>query len=528
MKKLIIFTVLSILMLLTAGCDVKIPDITVPDITFPPDTPSVTTPSGTSTTTTTSSPTTTTKPTASATTTAALPAQVSGIVYYREPSASFPADAAPAAFALEGAAVSVSGYNVNTTAYGEFTIPAGVGCQTITVEKDGYIPTQVSWDFASGQSYVFNIGLYKAPAAVNARPGFVTGVITWDAGGWLIDYYYNRGLFPPTYANISANGGNMVTVSDPVFIKEADANHVVMSTVSIEGSFWRMMNEAEYTALVTDAHSKGLDFMLWLGMFDEGRTGYYQIVYADGIRSASFWDDWFAEYEKYAVESAVMAEKLGMEYINLGHDMGYAAGASRYSSPADSLARWQKLISAIRSVYSGKLAYFAGVVPDIYFEPEDFAPGFVELFDAVGLNVQNINSAFNPSLDELKDSITTLLDRCTSWQRPVFIMVRTPSVDGGTSFDTYIEPLLVVNREADKHVMNVWQQADIYEAFYEVVNGRPAGNGQVMGIFCWGYNYLEDYLKVPGKSDGDMAMDKSGNTRGKPAEAVMKFWDFGE
>jgi len=105
-------------------------------------------------------------------------------------------------------------------------------------------------------------------------------------------------------------------------------------------------------------------------------------------------------------------------------------------------------------------------------------------------------------------------------------MLRTPSVDGGTSFETYIEPLLAVNREADKHKMNVWQQADIYEAFYEVINERPTGNGQVMGIFSWGYNYLDNYITVPGKSDGAMAMDKSSNIRGNPAEAVMKFWKF--
>jgi hypothetical protein len=178
-------------------------------------------------------------------------------------------------------------------------------------------------------------------------------------------------------------------------------------------------------------------------------------------------------------------------------------------------------------VYHGKLTYFGYTDPKSgYYEDTDYAPGFVALFDAVGVNIQNIHDKLNPSLSELKTAVSTLLDRYTSWDRPVFIMLRTPSVDGGTSFKTYIEPLLVVNHEADNHKTNVWQQADIYEAFYEVINGRPSGNGQVMGIFTWGYNYLDDYLRVPDKFDGYMAMDKSGNIRGKPAAAVMQYWDL--
>lgn len=458
------------------------------------------------------------------------PAQVSGTVYYRDPSVSFTLDANLAAHALEGATVSIGDYNVVTGADGKYTIPSGVGYQTITAVKDDYLPTQVSWDFASGQSYTFDIGLYKAPATVNLRPDFVKGLITWDAGGWLIDYYYNKGFFPPTYSNIAEKaGGTLTTVSDPLFITEADADHVAMSPISMSGNWWRQMNETEYTVLVNDAHSKGLQFMLWIGVMDEGKTDYSDIVYRDGVRADSFWNSWFSEYEKYAVPLAQMAEKLGIEYINLGHDMSYATGKSRYTGgAADCLARWQKLVNAIRAVYHGKLTYFGGLgIVEDFYEDNDYASGFVDLFDAIGLNIQSIRADFNPSLNNLKASATSLLDLYKTWERPIFIMIRTPSVDGATSFETYIEPLLVVNHEADKHAMNLFQQADMYEAFFEVINERPSGAGQVMGIFSWGYNYLDNYLTVPGKSDATMAMEKSGNTRGKPAGAVIKYW-FGQ
>lgn len=493
--------------------------------------PAATSPAATSATTTKTSPDTTATVPPVTTKPAGPPAQVSGTVYFRDPSVSFTVNADVSPYALEGAQVSVSGYNIFSAADGQFTIPAAAGYQTITVTKDGYIATTVSWDFSSGESYTFNIGLYRAPVSINPRPGFINCIITWDAGGWLIDYYYKNDLFQPTYTNAAANAGsNLVTVSDPLFITSASADHITMSPDSMSGSWWRMMNEDEYSALVNDAHDKGLQFMLWLGVIDEGKTDYFNIVYRNEKRPASFWDDWFSEYEKYAVPVAQMADRLGMEYFNLGHDMGYAIDGYRFpGGGADSLARWQKLISAIRAVYHGKLTYFGGgSLPDNYYEDNGYPKGFVNLFDAVGVNVQAINTAFNPSLDELKLSVNSLLDRYTEWERPVFIMIRTPSVDGGTSFETYIEPLLVVNREADKHEMNVWQQADIYQAFFEVINERPAGSGQVMGVFSWGYNYLDNYLTVPGKSDGAMAFEKSGNIRGKPAEAMMKYWDFTE
>jgi hypothetical protein len=527
MRKLFLAVALISLIIFTVGCNAKAPSAATSQTTTPADTtaaqtvqPGVT-PSQTPAVKPTSSPTTkTTTP----------PAHVSGIVYYRDLGVSFPVDADYSAYSLAGTAVSISPDSpVTRTSSGYEFDNVAPGWHTINVVKDGYIPTKVSWNFVSGESYVFNIGLYKTPTAVNPRPGFINGVITWDAGGWLIDYYYQRGLFSPTYSDIVANaGGTLTTVSDPVFINVADENHVVMSNVSIGSSHWRMMNETEYTTLVTDAHSKGLQFMLWLGVMDEGKTDYSNIIYRDGARADSFWDTWFSEYEKYAVQYAAMAEKLGMEYISLGHDLGYATGGYRFSGGADDcFSRWQKLITAVRAVYHGKLAYFGYTDPKSnYYEDNDYAPGFVGLFDAVGVNIQNISDSFNPSLSELKGAVTALLDRYTSWDRPVFIMLRTPSVDGGTSFSTYIEPLLAVNQEALKHVMNVWQQADIYEAFYEVINERPVGNGQVMGIFTWGYNYLDDYLIVPDKIDGYMAMDKSGNIRDKPAEAVMKFWDL--
>ncbi len=51
-----------------------------------------------------------------------------------------------------------------------------------------------------------------------------------------------------------------------------------------------MLNEDEYSVLVQDAHDKGMQFMLWLGLMDNNDPYYWEIVYRDGARSALFWD----------------------------------------------------------------------------------------------------------------------------------------------------------------------------------------------------------------------------------------------
>ena len=113
------FTAIALIfiLMLFAGCNTKTPTATSTPVTSttavqPSVTPPQTTPPKTTlpVTTTTLPPTTKTQ----------LPAQVSGLVYYRDPAISYPVNAAPAAYVLEGAAVSIGGYHVATGVTGQY------------------------------------------------------------------------------------------------------------------------------------------------------------------------------------------------------------------------------------------------------------------------------------------------------------------------------------------------------------------------------------------------------------------------
>jgi len=311
---------------------------------------------------------------------------------------------------------------------------------------------------------------------------------------------------------------------------------VTMSTESNTGTWWRMMNASEYGVLVADAHSKGLQFMMWLGVMDDGKStqldgkSYGDIIYGGSVKaSSSFWNAWFSEYRKYVKQYAAIAQNLGVEYICLGHDLGYAINKGNFTSEAEVLDHWKDLIYAITAEagYTGKLMYFCGSKPypagSESWGDDDLPAGFINLLDYMGYAIQDAHAMFNPSVNDLKVSFNNLLTHLSSISRPAIIMIRTPSVDGGTSFGTFIEPLIEVNPVANSHNMNLAQQADLYHALLETINGTPTGTGRVMGIVSWNYHYLDNYHRG-NSNDYQMAMDKASNIRGKPAEAICKFW----
>jgi hypothetical protein len=107
---------------------------------------------------------------------------------------------------------------------------------------------------------------------------------------------------------------------------------------------------------------------------------------------------------------------------------------------------------------------------------------------------------------------------------PIILRVTTPSVFGGVSYAEYIEPTLGVPTLAPQRTRDYQQQADVYQGIAEVINGMPTGNGRVMGLLSSGYWYRDDPHSSGVGATGDAAFDKSANTRGKPAEAVLSSW----
>lgn len=474
---------------------------------------------------------------AGVTTPASAPAYAAGRIYARLASVSYSTSSAGqvALSTLSAAQVyyGTAPYQAAASGPGGFySLPVPEGFRTLYSSAAGYIPVGISSGFASGQAETLDVALYST-SAVTARPGFVKGIITYDALSELVHTLLPNGDALSTYQRIAARAGGGVTACvDPFFVTGASAAGVVMSTGSAVYSDWRMLNASEYSALIAQAHASGLEFMMFLGAYtDETVPEYNEEIYAPGARSAQFWDSWFSEYARLLTAYAEIAHAAGAEYISVGFDMGYATGGSKFpGGAADCLARWTAVVSAVRAAApAAKLVYFGGVAPlGPYYEDDDYPAGFTDLFDYVGVSYQAVTSAPNPSINELKDSIQTLLARYAAGganpvAKPLFVMERTPSVTGGAGFDTFIEPELDTSTMSLAYQTNFFQQADIYEATFQAINGTPTGSGRVMGVFSWGYSFADDFAGL-GSYYSHKNHQKAATIRGKPAESVVKYW----
>lgn len=469
------------------------------------------------------------------------PTKVSGKVYFRDSKNSYPGEIS-AGDAVDGVVLKGGAASINSNTTGDYSFATFTpGFQTITADKKGYISTSLSWTFQPGESYIFNIGLYKEPETVKpAAKNFIKGIITWDGGEWINDYFYPKKLFQATFSRIKdKTGANLVSFPDPVFIKNVSKNSVTMGTESNSGSSWHVLSESDYSTLVNDAHNKDLKFLMWLGVIDDGKiqsadNSVYRDLITKGHLSNDFWTSWFSEYKKYVKTYATIARKLKIDGLVLGDELGYATNKNNFTAtpPDDCLSHWRDLINTIRDEdngagYKGELIYFGSAVPhgeSPYYEDASYPDGFIELFDKIGITIRDIHDDYSPNVNELKDSFSTLLARYSGVKKPLLILVQTPSIDGGASISTFIDPMLSRNKNANSRQRNFFLQADIYEALFEALNAMDS-NQNIAGVFSGGYHYLDDFLVIPGKDQNQMlSMDKSASVRGKPAETVLKYW----
>ncbi len=298
-----------------------------------------------------------------------------------------------------------------------------------------------------------------------------------------------------------------------------------------------MMTRDEYTRLVAAARSRNLAFMMHLSVYGPIP------VDVDSSHTA-FWDAWFAAYQPYVVEYAGIARDLKIEYLALGLNLQYMS-----SLP---VAYWQKLVNAVRATgYTGKLVYAAQVKPHIsWSEVYSFNGGtvgssdadraakraeFISLFDVLMLDIYNVAQGRSVpetiSRDDMKATLRSILQEARQYPAQIMVMVGTPSVFGGAVAEDYIEPGIGCGAGcsslAGSKQRDYMQQADVYQALYEVINETPAGQGNLVGVLSWGYWYTDNSTSYtfPNSTVHLQAYDKSASVRGKPSEAVMRWWN---
>lgn len=432
-------------------------------------------------------------------------------------------------------------FSTTTSADGTFSYTHNEGVESGhyiigSQAHENYIPVNYGFDF-NQETSAFNFELYSYPKAVvnKQQDDFIKGVSLFDAGPWMAqDLYPDE--FVSTFSRLENMNANLVTVFDPVFVTEVGHDSVKMDISANTTYEWDMLSNQQYATLTANANDYNLNFMWWFGVWPQEEKkldgeSFNQIVFSGAKLSDEFWYDWFSEYSRILVSYAQKAEELGVKYISLGHGLTYATSPFAFSSEDLFHDLWGALVQDIRNVYSGKIVYFGmcrsfnapnyeGGTEVAYFEDSGYTETFKDLFDAFGIIVSNIINKENPTVAEIKSSTVTLLDRYTSFGKPIILWVWAPSVTGAAMHYGHLEPVLDVSTFSNNFTTDFYAQADIYEGILQAINETST---QVAGVISHGYHYNDNfYLYEP--RNMVTAFDKAASVRQKPAEVILRYW----
>ena len=328
-----------------------------------------------------------------------------------------------------------------------------------------------------------------------------------DVGG-----YHNRlmkeGTYQQTFTRLAETvDANTVTLIDTMWIKRVDDT----IDIAFDPHDYAMSPTAsDYPVLVQDAHSKGLETEIIIQLFSAPSVGdWNQILSEQAIGDQTFWDSYFASQGELILKRARMAQALGVERLSIGYNNVYEIRVA--------VDYWQTLVEQIREVYTGELGYYAELDTSemhsafdatSHYQGESARRKFFDLFDYLGFIVQ----------DPQEPHFSRNLARFGKYDKPVMLMVTTPSVVQDIAFTRYIEPCVPCGSLAPTTAIDLELQTQAYQTAIDAVNKFDF----VQGLNSWGYHLRDDLFRT--QDANDSMYNKSANVRGKPAEQLISTW----
>jgi hypothetical protein len=248
-------------------------------------------------------------------------------------------------------------------------------------------------------------------------------------------------------------------------------------------------SDASLIAAINQAHNLGLKVMLkpHLDLFNDPQHWRGQI--GRNFTDAQ-WDTWFSNYQTMISRYAQLAQATGAEQFAVGIELQATEGQ------AD---RWRAVIAHVRNLYSGPIIYAAN--------HDNTELSWWDAVDYIGVDAYyTLTDKTDPTVDELKAAwqpyVASLADLAARWNKPVlFPEIGFRSQDGA-------------NRASWEWQLNgridLQEQADCYQALFESFFHQP----WFAGIYIWSWATWPE----------GGPHDQGYTPRGKPAEAVLRWW----
>ena len=276
------------------------------------------------------------------------------------------------------------------------------------------------------------------------------------------------------------------------------------------------LNDNELEILVNRAKLKGLKFCL-----QEEQFTFPDLMPQSECDSlwlphpVQWWDKWFTDYQSFIIGQAKVAERLGIEMMQILCGAEFSFQLNQYPLYDQ---RWRLIIKEIRKVYSGKIGLSTNVGPLLgntnsltFLDALDvYMPAIATL--GGGFPLSPLKDPLKPTLSELKTKFNEYFDKLESTVQnkvPIYVMTGIASWDGQNGFK-FSEP-------APRNEVDFQEQVDYYEAFFQTIYNRPQIRGVCVARFCW-FEQL-DFPSNKFNYEGGSA-----SVRNKPAEEVLKLW----
>lgn len=212
------------------------------------------------------------------------------------------------------------------------------------------------------------------------------------------------------------------------------------------------------------------------------------------------WQQWFANYRKFIVHYAWLAEKNGIEALSIGTEL--------YTSAVKRQQDWRNLIADVRKTYHGKLTYSA----NWYLEFEEIQ--FWDALDFIGIQAYfPLTEKENPTLEELKAGWQPHREAIEKLSRKFGKPVVFTEIGYKSTSDTAVKPWEWPGRSRQAATdAELQTQANCYEAFFQTFWDKE---------WCAGAYFWKWFPKLSHRT-GYRGRDFT--PQHKPAELVMAKW----
>ena len=300
-------------------------------------------------------------------------------------------------------------------------------------------------------------------------------------------------------------GANWVAVTPAIFLTQINptpvwgAKHPGLS----------MTDDDFYAAFIDAAHDRGLKVLQSeQDAPDFSITSDDMALWNESRDTAAYWDEWFNQWEPWAVERAARAEKFGVDMFS---PFVWASDTFKPEIYPEYAERWLDLIDAIRGVYTGQVALSVS-----FFRPDLLT--FVDSVDAV---ITGISSTYfpkqlgmpnDPSITEVIESaewmMTNARDQFAGSDADFYYLLGAHSADGQTTSED-------VN-ELATFVPDFQEQAIYYEALFQLIAREDWVDGVFIGVVDW----FDQFARPEEGIYFDQTFQES--PRSKPAEGVAE------